>query len=227
MDYERQVNPFQAPVNFIINSLSEKFDKVLQHRTLNYLRSAISAYYVHIDGKSVGKHSKVSALLAGIVNQRPPQRRYVFIWDDADLACKLTTLLALTTASRTSMIQHLNTEFMAKDKDRYIFYFSKLHKSWRKGQARPAITYFAFDEDKALCVVETLNEYINRSKPWRESNHEKQLLLSSIRPNAVVSCPISGWLKKSFKQAAINTDLFKVIQQDLLQIQKSMWVGRL
>ena len=55
--------------------------------------------------------------------------------NDADLSCKLTTLLALTTVSRASMIQHLNTEFMAKDKDRYIFYFRKLHKSWRKGQA--------------------------------------------------------------------------------------------
>ena len=59
--------------------------------------------------------------------------------------------------------------------------------------------------------MKTLNEYINRSKPWRESNHEKQLLLSSIRPhNAVVSCTISGWLKKTLKQGGINTDLFKV-----------------
>ena len=58
--------------------------------------------------------------------------------------------------------------------------------------------------------METLNEYINRSKPRRESNHEKQLLLSSIRlHNAVVSCTISGWLKKTLKQAGINTDLFK------------------
>ena len=226
---ERQVNPFQAPVNYMINYLSEKFDKGLQNRTLNCLKSAISAYHVHIDGKSVRKHPKVSALLAGIFNQRPPQPRYVFIWDvvivlqyirthwyensslnDTDLTCKLTTLLALTTASRASMIQHLNTEFMVKDKDRYIFYFSKLHKSWRKGQVPPTITYFSFGEDKALHVVETLNEYINRSKPWRESNHEKQLLLSSIRPhNAVVSCTISGWLKKTLKQAGINTDLFK------------------
>ena len=74
----------------------------------------------------------------------------------------------------------------------------------------PATTYFVFGEDKALCVVDNLNEYIKRSKPWRESNHEKQLLLSSIRPhNAVVSCTISGWLKKTLKQAGINTDLFK------------------
>ena len=77
---ERQVNPFQAPVNYMINYLSEKFDKGLQNRTLNCLKSAISAYHVHIDGKSVRKHPKVSALLAGIFNQRPPQPRYVFIW---------------------------------------------------------------------------------------------------------------------------------------------------
>ena len=58
--------------------------------------------------------------------------------------------------------------------------------------------------------MEILNEYIKRSKPWRESSHEKQLLLSSIRShNAVVSCTMSGWLKKTLKQAGINTDLFK------------------
>ena len=94
----------------------------------------------------------------------------------ADLTYKLTTLLALTTDLSASMIQHLHTEFIAKDKDKCICYFSELHKSWRKGQTPPAITYFAFGEDKALCVVETLNEYINCSKPWRESNNEKQLL---------------------------------------------------
>ena len=124
-------------MNYIINFLSETFDKGLQYRTLNCLRSTISAYFVHINVKSVGKHPKVCALLTGIFNQRPAQLRYAFIWEveivlqyirthwydnsllnDAGLTCKLTTLLALTTALRASMIQHLNTEFMAKDKDK-------------------------------------------------------------------------------------------------------------
>ena len=51
------------------------------------------------------------------------------------------------------MIQHLITEFKAKYRDKYISYFNKLHKSWRKGQAAPGVTYFAFGEDKALCVI--------------------------------------------------------------------------
>ena len=55
---------------------------------------------------------------------------------------------------------------MAINKDRHIFYF--------KGHASLAITYFAFGEDKELCVVEILNENTNISKPWRESNHENK-----------------------------------------------------
>ena len=120
------------------------------------------------------------------------------------------------------MMQHFNTEFMAKDEDKCIFYFSKLHKSWRKGQAPPAVTYFAFGEDKVLCVVEALNKYINRLKLWMESNHEKQLLLSSIRPhNTVVSRTISGWLKKTQELLLVY---LRLIQQE---VQKPKWVGHL
>ena len=60
--------------------------------------------------------------------------------------------------------------------------------------------------------MDNLNEYIKRSKPWRKSNHEKQLLLSSIRAhNAIVYCAIAGWLKKTLKQAGTNTDLLKAL----------------
>ena len=78
---EKQVNPFQASVNYIINFLSKKFDKeLLQCKTLDSFRSDISANHVNIGDKSVGKHSKVCAFLTCIFNQRPPQHRYVDIW---------------------------------------------------------------------------------------------------------------------------------------------------
>ena len=46
---------------------------------------------------------------------------------DANVTCKLTTLLVLNRASRIPMIKHLNTEFMARDKGKYKFHFNKLH----------------------------------------------------------------------------------------------------
>ena len=59
------------------------------------------------------------------------------------------------------MMQNLNTEFMAKDNEKYIFYFKKLHKIWSKGQTPPTIPYNAFGINKAVCLFERLNDYIN------------------------------------------------------------------
>ena len=50
---ERQVNLFPAPMNYIINFLSEKFDEGLQYRTLNCFSCAVSSYHVHIDGGNI------------------------------------------------------------------------------------------------------------------------------------------------------------------------------
>ena len=51
-------------MNYIMMFMSKKFDIFLQYRTLNSLRSAITACHVHIDDKSVGKHLIIFALLA-------------------------------------------------------------------------------------------------------------------------------------------------------------------
>ena len=113
---DRQVNPFQAPVvNYIINYLSEKFDKGLQYRTMNFLRSSISAYHVHIDGKSVGKHPKVCALLASIFIQRPPPPRYVFTWDlEIVLRYIRTHYYDSPSLTDANLICNLSIEFMVK-----------------------------------------------------------------------------------------------------------------
>ena len=48
---------------------------------------------------------------------------------DADLICKLTTLLAFPKAPKVSMIQHFNKEFMSKNKKKYIQTFQELWES--------------------------------------------------------------------------------------------------
>ena len=92
----RKVNPFQAPANYINNFLSEKLDKGLQYRTLNCSRSAISAYHVHIDSKSVEKHLKDCVFLAAIFNKRPPQPGYVFYMGCADTGMTIHYLMMQT-----------------------------------------------------------------------------------------------------------------------------------
>ena len=78
---ERQVDPFRCDINQVVNHLSFLFDAGLEYRTIGCHSPAISAYYEFIDGKPVGQHPKVCALLKGVFNKRSPKPRYVFIWD--------------------------------------------------------------------------------------------------------------------------------------------------
>lgn len=223
-----KIDPFQAPVNSILNYLSILFDEGLEYRTINCHCSAISAYHAIVDGKPVGQNPRVCALLSGVFNQRPPQPRYTFVWDVEvvlryiksleknrilsiiDLSYKLTGLLALSAALRVSAIQHLNIDFMARSESSYTFYFNKLHKSWKRGKSPPTVTYQAYPQDTDLCVVKTLDEYIDRTKGWRSTKDFSQLLLSTTAPHKpVVSSTISGWLKKLLARAGIDTSVFK------------------
>ena len=79
---------------------------------------------------------------------------------EKELTCKLTVLLALSSALRASSIQHLNIDFMAKTNSCYKFYFNKLHKSWRKGKVPPAVTHQEYTQNESLCDVRTLEKYI-------------------------------------------------------------------
>ena len=122
---QRKVDPFQCPLNFVLDYLADLFAKDFEYRSINVHRSAISAYHEPIDGFKVGKHPKVCALLGGVFNNRPPKPRYTFVWDvdkvleylkgldsatlsDKLLTVKLTMLLSLTAASRCSELKYLD-----------------------------------------------------------------------------------------------------------------------
>lgn len=64
---------------------------------------------------------------------------------DADLICKLTTLLAFPRAPKVSMIQHFNKEFMSKNKEKYIQTFQKLWENL--GSSSFYLVWFWDDDD--------------------------------------------------------------------------------
>ena len=98
---------------------------------------------------------------------------------------------------------------MAKSQTSYIFYFSQLTKSWKKGKRPPKLEFYQFESDRTLCVVHVLDEYLNRSQKWR-TGWKHQLLISQLRPhNEVAKSTISGWVKTVLKDSGIDTTIFK------------------
>ena len=57
----------------------------------------------------------------------------------------------------------------------------------------PVVEFCGYFDDKDLCVVTALGEYILRSSEWRKESNQTQLLLGTIRLyKEVVSSTISG-----------------------------------
>jgi len=224
---EQKIDPFRCDLTFVLNYLAVLFNQNYEYNTINLHRSAISAYHDEVDCLSVGKHPKVVSLMTGVFNKRPPKPKYTFIWDVevvlkyiSNLKCneqlslkelthKLTMLLALTAASRSSEIYLLNINFMIRKTESYIFSFDKLTKTWKKGQSPPTIEFMNFPENPKLCVVKTLDDYINLSKQWRLTKDHSQLLLSTLKPHKpVAKSTIAGWMKSVLKNSGIDTTIF-------------------
>ena len=180
---KQQVDAFRCDVIKILNYLALLFEKGYEYRTIGCHKSAISAFHDFVDGKPVGQHPEVSALVSGIFNNRPLQPRYVFVWSVESvinyikttwksnenlsgkyLTYELVILMALTSASRASAMYHLDVRFMVKTKDAYIFTFHKLHNSWRRGKAPPKLYFYKYPKDQELCVVSALDEYLKCTK---------------------------------------------------------------
>ena len=144
--------------------------------------------------------------MAGIFNSRSLQPRYIFVWvvqfllhfiekdwvmssslTDQELTYTLCMLLSLTTASCVSGLEHLDIRYMRKGDNKVTLYFAKLHKSWRRGKPPPSLTIIGFSEDSQLCVIETLDTYLDRTKDWRLG--KSHLLLSFQKPHKEVK----GW----------------------------------
>ena len=174
----------------------------------------------------MGKHPRISTLLTGIFNKRPPLPRYRFIWDveialkfiktlptdnsisNKLLTYKLVTLLSLIAASRVSEITNLDIDFLSKTTDVYIFTFSQVSKTWKPGQKAPTLDFKVYHADASLCVCRTLDLYIERTKSRR--GDYKQLLISLSRPfHPVKSCTVSRWLVDMLGMCGIDTKNFK------------------
>ena len=78
---ERKLDPFRCAIGKVLDYLSYLFHLGCEYRTVGCYRSAISAYHEYGYNKPVSQHPHVCALLKGVFNERPPQPRYVFIWD--------------------------------------------------------------------------------------------------------------------------------------------------
>ena len=221
---ERQINPFQASVENVINFLSHLYTEGYEYSTINNYRSAISAIHPEIDGEKVGQKHTVKQVMAGIFNKRPPLPRYTNTWDVdvvlnhiqnmpsnkdlclKNLSIKTATLIALTSAARASEICALDTKFMQITDSEISFTVTDLTKTRKVKDTCGKVTFPSF-EDSQLDVRSCIIDYLKATEPIRTVS---KLLISYVKPhNAIKPCSMARWLKTKLGTAGIDTNVFK------------------
>ena len=206
-----------------MNSLSELYQKELSYSAINTARAALSAVIHPPEGCTFGNHPLVARFLKGVLIARPALPRYQEVWDVVlkylktlhppeqlslkDLTLKMTMLIALLSGQRCQTIHALDTTTMVLSAEKCVFYINELLKTSRPGKHYGCLGLRAYADDKQLCVVTLLQEYVQRTLKFRGNN--AQLLLSYHKPhNPVSTATIGRWLKEVLKRAGIDIQKF-------------------
>jgi len=192
------------------------------YSALNTTRSMFSTIF---NQPPMGEHVLITRFMRGVFNSRPNLPRYCMIWDvsvvlkylakltpSRDLSLQLLTLklamlCVLTTGQRSQTIHSLDLDNCVITHAKAVFQMHSLLKHSTPKHVNNTVVIPAYPQDRRLCVVTYLNEYIKRTKPFRTSS---KLFLSFVRPHApVAKNTISRWIKLTLGKAGIDTNIFK------------------
>ncbi|CAG2254849.1 unnamed protein product [Mytilus edulis] len=221
---EREINSFKATELNVLEFLTSLYEIGLGYSAINTASSMLSSFMSVNQEKTVGQWPLVKRL-KGIFNLKPSLPRYQRTWDVEVvlkylktlspvymlslrvLTYKLVTLLLLLTGQRLQTIHSLDLDdITVTDSNIYIDVRSLL-KCSKPGRHLQPIELPAFIEDKSLCIVTVLKEYLARTSCFRKT---QKLILSCIKPYSHVSKDTLGrWVKIVLQSAGVDITIYK------------------
>ena len=97
---EREINPYNPPLNIVLDFLVHRHNQDLEYTTINTARNAISAIILPQGTTTIGSHPIISRFMKGIYRSKPPRPKYQITWDVQPV---LTYLSSLGTANNLDL----------------------------------------------------------------------------------------------------------------------------
>ena len=217
-------DPFCPDVSVFLEFLLALFNEGMAYRTLNVVRSAVSAVAT-IGGSPAGQHHLICRFMKAAQNKRPALPRYAQTWDpDIALAHisglgandqlsflmlgkKLTFLLLLLSGQRFQTIALFDIRYMSLSSSFVCFYITKPVKTTTPRSHVGEVKFTEFPKDRNICVLHTLSAYLSRSAALRGPTTE--LLITSTIPHRAASRDtLTRWTRDIMLEAGIDVGHF-------------------
>lgn len=218
----KNVNLDKPKISSICGFLIDLYKNGYEYGSINAARCALSVMYPNYqDGQSVGKSYYVCRVLRAIALKRPPKPKYEEFWDvnlvfaklqlwgeDTRmplyrLSFKLATLMLIVSGERGQALVAMNRrQIVFREGLGVNIPLTKKMKNDRPGQKLRTIALKHFHTTKGLCVVCTLQVYLNRTRLYRKSD---DLFVSYKTYKTVSRSTISRWVKYTLAASGVKT----------------------
>ena len=208
----------------VIEFLTELFKNGLGYSAISTARSALSTI-IELEGRPVGEHRLVNRFMKGVFNLRPALPKNKVTWDPKilldylrtlapvgnitlkQLSFKCAALTWLLSGQRGQSIHLISIRNLTVNENEIKIRFGDKLKTSRPGFHQSEIVIKAFHEDKNMCIVNVMKEYLNRTEVIRRS--ENQLFISFRRPFKAVSREtLSRWISIVMGNAGLDMKIF-------------------
>ena len=191
----REIDPLQPSIKLVIEILYDLYKSGVQYSGIGTARSALSGFLsLCSEGQyDTGKSVLVKKFMRGVFNKRPALPKYRTTWNPdivlnylsslssnltlLQLSQKVCMLLILLTGQS---IHLLKVEDVIFHEDSLELQFSVVLTHTRPGVHQDNIRFQSYIQNKSLCIVLLLHEYIVRTSNLR--GQETQLFISTQAP---------------------------------------------
>ena len=222
---QKQIDPFEADVKYILQFLQIMVTKGLKYTTVSTAKSALGTCIYITGNYEIAKHPDIKIFMKGVFAITPTQPKYTAIWDPdvvldyfrkgpslyelnmEELSKKLCMLIMLVTAQRPQILQSLKMNNFSVSQRDYVFLLqAKDIKQGRPSFNGISITLAKYPEE-TLCVFSHLKLYMALTEHVRKG--EQQIMLTYGLPIHKASYnTMRRWLKDVLQEAGIDTKSF-------------------
>ncbi|XP_039303447.1 uncharacterized protein LOC120357343 [Solenopsis invicta] len=219
---EHQFDAFNSTTTSILMFLTQRFKEGAGYSTLNTTRSAIALISLY----NISQDGLIARFLKDIYKKSPVRPKYASTWDITpvltyieelpplnqlsfkEIAEKIATLLALTTAHRLQTLALIRVENIHVSTEGLTIKIPDLIKTSKPGKFQPELYLPYFKEKPKLCTASAILEYLEYTKKFRD-NKNTRLLIATVKPYGAVSAQTIGhWIKALLNKAGIDTKQF-------------------
>ena len=166
----------------------------------------------------------VKRFIKGVYELKPTFPKYSATWDvddvlrylenmapvelltNKEVSQKLAMLIALLSGQRCQTIHALDIKSMKLQENKCVFTVNTKIKQSKRGRHVKPIELLGFKDNISLCVIQTLKEYLRRTKEKRQSD---KLFLSYQKPYAPISKDtLARWVRDILSKAGVDTCVY-------------------